>query len=100
MKQSPLFQLNWNDIIKGLIMAALAPAVVIIEQTLDTGSLTFNWPLIAKTAIAGGVAYIIKNFLTPADPIKEITKTDDGTVTKTVVKTDSVDVNVTTDEAK
>jgi hypothetical protein len=92
MKQSSLFSLNWNDILKGVLMAILTPVLFTIQQTLQNGSLTLNWKAIATTAIAGGFAYLIKNFLTPADPIKEVTKTDSGTITKTVVKTDSVDI--------
>jgi hypothetical protein len=65
MKQSPLFTINWHDVLKGLIMAVLTPAVFIIQQTLQNGTLTFNWKSIGMAAVAGGVGYIIKNFLTP-----------------------------------
>jgi hypothetical protein len=92
MKQSSLFTLNWNDLVKGLIMAVTTPVVFLIQQTIENGKLVFNWQQIGMAAVAGGLAYLAKNFLTPAQPVKEVTKTDDGTVTKTVVKTDSVDV--------
>ena len=94
MKQSPLFTLNWNDLLKGLIMAVATPAVFIIQQTIENGQLVFHWQQIGMAAIAGGLAYLAKNFLTPAEPVKEVTKTATGTVEKTVIKTDSLDVNV------
>lgn len=63
--QSPQFTLNWHDVLKGLLMAVLTPTLFTIQQTIQNGNLTFNWKAIAMTAIAGGVAYIIKNFFTP-----------------------------------
>jgi len=92
MKKSPIYSLNWNDALKGLLMAVGTPAILIIQQTIANGALTFNWKQVGMAAIAGGVAYLIKNFFTNSEPIKEVTKTEDGTVTKTVVKTDQVDV--------
>ncbi len=94
MKQSPLFTLNWNDALKGLLMAVITPALFLIQQALENGQFVFNWKQIGMAAIAGGVAYLAKNFFTPAQPVKEVTKTDDGTVTKTVVNTDTVKVDV------
>lgn len=94
MKQSPLFSLNLNDVLKGLLMAVITPALFLIQQAITNGQFTFNWKQIGMAAIAGGVAYIAKNFFTPAVPTKEVTKTDDGTVTKTVVNTDTVKVDV------
>lgn len=94
MKQSPLFSLNGNDVLKGLLMAVITPALFLIQQAITNGQFTFNWKQIGMAAIAGGVAYIAKNFFTPAEPTKEVTKTDDGTVTKTVVNTDTVKVDV------
>lgn len=94
MKEAGLFSINWNDVIKGLVMAVLTPVVFIVQQTLEKGTLVFNWQSIGMAAVAGGVGYIIKNFFTPAAPVKEVTKTEDGTITKTVVSTDQVNVVV------
>lgn len=74
MKDSGLFSINWNDVTKGLIMSILTPVVFIIQQTLEKGEFVFNWQYIGMTAVAGGVGYIIKNFLTPAKPVDEVTK--------------------------
>jgi hypothetical protein len=72
MKTSKFLALNWADILKGLLMAILTPAVVIIQQSLELGILTLEWKSIVTASIGGGVAYLLKNFLTPQ---KEITNT-------------------------
>ncbi len=59
---SKRFTLNGNDFIKGLIVAALSPIVPIIMDSLNSGSLTFDWKHIATAALGGLVAYITKNF--------------------------------------
>ena len=64
MKPSNFLSLNWKDITKGLLMAVLTPVVLIIQQSIEAGSITFNWHQIAMAAAAGGVAYLIKNFFT------------------------------------
>ena len=46
-------------------MAILTPAVVIIQQSLELGILTFEWKSIVTASIGGGLAYLLKNFLTP-----------------------------------
>jgi hypothetical protein len=65
MKTSKFLALNWADIFKGLLMAILTPAVVIIQQSLELGILIFDWKSIVTASIGGGVAYLLKNFLTP-----------------------------------
>ena len=72
MKTSKFLALNWADILKGLLMAILTPAVVIIQQSLELGILTLEWESIVTASIGGGLAYLLKNFLTPQ---KEITNT-------------------------
>ena len=62
MKNSKFLSLNWSDILKGLLMAVLTPSVLIIQQSLDAGVLTFNWKQIGMAAVAGGFAYLVKNF--------------------------------------
>lgn len=69
MKTSNLFTLNLADFAKGLLMAILTPAMLIIQQSLDAGVLVFNWKTIGLGAIAGGFAYLVKNFFT--SPVKQ-----------------------------
>ena len=72
MKTSKFLALNWADIFKGLLMAILTPAVVIIQQSLEAGILIFDWKSIVTASIGGGLAYLLKNFLTPQ---KEVSNT-------------------------
>lgn len=71
MKQSNFFRLNIRDFLRGLAMAVLTPAVLIIQQSLDAGVLVFNWKSIGMAAIAGGAAYLVKNLLTAPDTAKK-----------------------------
>ncbi|WP_395051131.1 hypothetical protein [Flavobacterium sp.] len=66
MKTSNFLSLNWQDLGKGLVMAILTPVVVIVQQSVSTGSLTFDWKSIGIAAVAGGFAYLVKNFFTPS----------------------------------
>ena len=59
---SKFLSLNGKDILKGILMAVLTPAVLIIQQSLEASNLTFNWKQIGMAAIAGGLAYLMKNF--------------------------------------
>ena len=72
MKTSKFLNLDFADILKGLLMAILTPAVVIIQQSLELGILTFEWKSIITASIGGGLAYLLKNFLTPQ---KEVSNT-------------------------
>ena len=65
MKTSGMFKLNWQDAAKGLLMAILAPVLVLLQQSIDAGALTLNWKLLGMAAVGGGVGYLIKNFFTP-----------------------------------
>ena len=71
--KSDRFSLNWNDFLKGLIVAVIMPVLAIVQNSIAEGELTFNWRLIGLTAIGGLVAYLIKNFLT--DNVKSAEKT-------------------------
>jgi hypothetical protein len=61
---SPFFNLNVSDLIKGLIVTVLTSALTIIYDVVSTGSLKFDWKLIATVSITSGIAYLLKNFLT------------------------------------
>lgn len=65
MEQSNFLSLNLKDLLRGLLMAVLTPALVIVQQSLESGTLTFNWTAIGMAAVAGGVAYLLKNLFTP-----------------------------------
>lgn len=65
MNQSNLFSLNTRDAVNSLVMAILTPVVYLIQHTVETGSLTFDWKAIGVAAVAGAVGYLVKNFFTP-----------------------------------
>jgi hypothetical protein len=71
MKDSKLYSLNAKDILRGLVIAVLTPAFVVVQMSIDKGTLIMDWKAIGMAAVAGGVGYLLKNFLTPA---KEETK--------------------------
>lgn len=72
MKTSKFLKLDFADILKGLLMAILTPAVVIIQQSLELGIFTFEWKSIITASIGGGLAYLLKNFLTPQKEVNKI----------------------------
>ena len=63
---SKQFTLNVSDWWKGLIMAVGGAVFQIIVDTINSGSLTFDWAAIGKTALGAIVVYLGKNFFTPA----------------------------------
>ena len=71
---SKKFTLQWRDVIRGVLMAAMTSALVIVQQSVESGNLNFNWQSIAMAAIGGGVAYILKNWL--IEPAKTIVTSD------------------------
>lgn len=66
---SGFMSLDWKDAAKGLLMAVIVPAIAIIEQSVQAGSLTLNWKTIGGAALAGGLGYLMKNFFTPAKEV-------------------------------
>lgn len=61
--ESPKFSLNWRDLGKGVIVSALTSALVVIQNSLGQGELTFNWTQIGSAAVASIVAYLFKNLV-------------------------------------
>lgn len=66
MKQSSFLSLNWQDIAKGLIMAALGGLVSVISDNINKGVFDFSITALWHGALVGGTAYIVKNFFTPS----------------------------------
>ena len=61
---SKFLSLNGTDFLKGLLLAVLSPVITIIIQSLNAGSLSFDWKAIATTAASAGLAYLVKNMFT------------------------------------
>jgi hypothetical protein len=61
---STIFNLNIEDLAKGLIVTVLTSVLTIAYNTVSAGSLTFDWQAIGLTALTSGLAYLMKNLLT------------------------------------
>jgi len=61
---STLFNLNSTDFLKGLIMAVLSSVITVVYQTVEAGSLVFDWKAIGTMALTSAIAYIMKNLFT------------------------------------
>lgn len=61
---STFLNLNSSDFIKGLIMAVLSTVITVVYQTVEAGSLTFDWKAIGTMALTTALAYIMKNLFT------------------------------------
>lgn len=70
------YSLNLKDALKGLIIAIGTPVLATIEQSLEAGTLTFNWKLIGITALSATVMYLTKNYFSPTATV--ITKQTDA----------------------
>lgn len=71
MKTSNFLSLNWQDVLKGLIVAILTPIVVVIQQSLEAGIFVFDWKSIGLAALSGGVAYLTKNLFTTSKIVQQ-----------------------------
>jgi len=68
MNTSKFLSLNWADLGKGLLMAVLTPVMAVIGQSIEAGNFTYDWKTIGLSALAGGFAYLVKNFFTSNKP--------------------------------
>ena len=89
---SKQFTLNFRDILKGLAVAVILPVLNVIYQSIEAGSFEFDWKRIGLLAAGGLIAYLIKNFLTPAEVVVTGLKKD----TVDEIKDGVADVKVVT----
>ena len=87
---SSRFTINWADVWKGLKISVILPVLTAMYQSIENGSFVFDWKLLGKMAIGGFIAYIIKNFLSPA----EIVITNPAKTTVDAVKSGEAEVTV------
>jgi hypothetical protein len=78
---SKKFSLQLNDFWKGLIVATITAPITIIMNSLQAGTLTFDWKNIGIVAATGLLGYLVKNFLTPAQTVVTGTPAPDATTT-------------------
>jgi len=62
--KSSFLTLNAQDFIKGLVVAVLSSVIAILYNTVQAGSLVFDWTLIATVALTSALGYIMKNLFT------------------------------------
>ena len=62
-----LWNVKLGDFGRGLIVAICTVPITIVLDSVNAGSFDFDWKKIAAAAVAGGLAYIVKNFLTGAN---------------------------------
>lgn len=79
--KSEQFTLNLRDVFRGLVIASLTSALVVIQNSVVSGAIVFNWSQIGTAAIAGGVGYLLKNWL--LEPAKVITVVPQGEAEQT-----------------
>jgi len=72
MKKSTFLSLNWQDFLKGLVVAVGGGIVAIVAPSIESGNFTFNWTIIWHTAAAAGLSYIAKNLFSPTPKKVEI----------------------------
>lgn len=64
MKNSSFFSLNARDWFKGLVVAIITAIITVVYNTIQAGTLLFDWKSIGFAALSAALAYILKNFLT------------------------------------
>jgi hypothetical protein len=65
--KSAFLLLNFMDLVKGFILAIIMSLITATYQAIQAGAILFTWVFwqpIVYTAIAAGLAYLIKNLFT------------------------------------
>lgn len=70
---SKQFRLQGRDVARGALIAALTSVLTLVLDTVQAGSLTFDWKLIGTTGLTAGVSYLLKNWLEPTRVVNVIT---------------------------
>lgn len=60
--KSGKYKLSKREIVKGVALAAISSALFWLQDSLEAGSLRFDWRKIGMAAVGGAVAYLIKTF--------------------------------------
>lgn len=67
---SPLFRLNENDFLRGLIVAAGVALLTVLQQSLQTHGVDFaayDWNMIITAVVTSFIAYMGKNLAQDED---------------------------------
>lgn len=61
---SKQYTLNWRDLAKGFLMSVITAALTVMAESLQAGTLKFDWQDIGAVSALAGIAYLLKNFFT------------------------------------
>lgn len=64
---STFLKLGITDLVKGLAVAVFTSVLTIVYNTVQTGSLVFDWKAIITAALTAAIAYLMKNLLTNSE---------------------------------
>ena len=59
-----LWRIKMSDWQRGLVVAILTTPFTIAYDSVAAGALEFDWKKILAAALAGGLGYVLKNFIT------------------------------------
>jgi hypothetical protein len=62
-QMSKLFSVGLQDFLHGLLIAVIGAVLAVVTNTLQAGTLTFDYKAISTTAIIAAVSYISKKFI-------------------------------------
>lgn len=87
---SKTFTLNWRDLGKGFLVTVITAILTALLPLFEAGDYAFNWKQILGAGATAGIAYLLKNWLSPA----EIVVTNAGKETVAAVKDGTAQVNI------
>ena len=64
---SEIFTVGVKDFIRGIIVATVSGVIMYIYGAVNSGTLSIDWHQVGIVALASGLGYIVKNYLTTAD---------------------------------
>ena len=71
VKTSSLFSLNLADAAKGVLVAAVTSVLSCVYAALTTTPIVLDFKQIGIVGLTAGLAYLIKNFLTPSQVVSK-----------------------------
>lgn len=86
MKLTSFLSVSQKDFLKSFIVAIISGVFAFIAPAVQSGEFSFDWTTIWHTAVAAGVAYLAKNFFSPAPKTVQIDPEKTSVVDKTTKK--------------
>jgi len=96
---SPKYTLNLKDVVRGFLVAGIGGGITTLHNLLipmiSGGASDIDWKLVGVVALSSGLAYLVKNFFTPAEivvvdpPKTDLKAVEAGRASVEVKKTNS-----------